>query len=55
MNPTNWSNEEWDDYEDYLMSLSKEEFDIEIKMLESLGEAKKSGKNLVVNESFYIM
>ena len=55
MNPKGWSNEDWDDYEEYLQNLSANELEIELKLLHSLGKAKREGKNIVPNETFYKM
>jgi hypothetical protein len=55
MNPKGWSDEDWDDYEEFLQSLNEEELENELKMLKSLGKAKKEGKNIVPNETFYKM
>ena len=55
MNPKGWSDEDWDDYEEYLQNLSAKEIEIELKLLHSLGKAKKEGKNIVPNETFYKM
>ena len=44
MNPKGWNNEDWDDYEEYLQNLSAKELEIELKLLETLGKAKKEGK-----------
>jgi hypothetical protein len=35
--------EQWQEYEDYLLSLTEEELKIELKWLESVGKAKKRG------------
>jgi hypothetical protein len=55
MTPEKWNDEDWDDFEEYLKNLSAKDLKNELKFLESLGKAKKSGKNIVMNESFYIM
>lgn len=55
MNPKGWSNEDWDDYEEYLQNLSAKELEIELKLLKTLGEAKKEGKIIVPSETFYKM
>jgi len=55
MNPKGWNDEDWDDYEEYLQSLSAKELEIELKLLETLGKAKKEGKIIVPSETFYIM
>jgi hypothetical protein len=55
MNPKGWSDEDWDDYEEYLQNLSAKEIEIELKLLNSLLKSKKDGKNIVPNETFYKM
>ncbi len=55
MNPKGWSDEDWDEYEEYLLSLTAKELEIELKVLETLGKAKKEGKNIVPSETFYEM
>lgn len=37
------SQEEWEEYEEYLHGLTDEEFDTEMKWLDSIGKAKKRG------------
>jgi hypothetical protein len=53
--PNNWSDEDWYEFEEYLSGLSCQEFENELKFMESLGEAKKSGKNVVVIDHQYDM
>lgn len=55
MNPKGWSDEDWDDYKEFLQNLSAQELENELKMLKTLGKAKKEGKNIVPNETFYKM
>lgn len=55
MNPKGWNDEDWDDYEEYLQNLSAKELENELKLLQALGKAKKQGKNIVSNETFYKM
>jgi hypothetical protein len=50
-----WNDEDWDDYEEYLETLTCQELENELKFLESLGKAKKEGKTIVVNDSLYEM
>ena len=52
---SSWTDEEWDDFEDYLMCLSDEEYEIEMKWIESIANAKMEGKTIVENESNYLM
>ena len=54
-NPKGWSDNDWDDYEEYLQSLPPIQLKNELKSLELLGKAKANGKNIVVNNSYYIM
>lgn len=49
------SQEEWEDYEDYLQELTQEELKVELQWLSSIGEAKKRGSFIVPNESYYDM
>jgi hypothetical protein len=37
------SNEEWEDYEEYLETLSQSELEIELEWLKSVGIAKQRG------------
>lgn len=53
--PKHWNDEDWDDYEEYLSSLSCQELEIELQLLKSLGKAKKMGKIIVPNDSLYKM
>jgi hypothetical protein len=55
MNPKGWSDEDWDDYEEFLQNLSAEELEIELKLLETLGKAKKDGKFIIPSNTFYEM
>jgi hypothetical protein len=47
--------EEWQEYEEYLEELTDEELKIELQWLESIGQAKKRGSTIVPNESYYDM
>ena len=49
------SQEEWEEYEEYLQELTDEELKIELQWLASVGEAKKRGCFIVPNESYYDM
>ena len=49
------SQEEWEEYEEYLQELTDEELNIELQWLASVGEAKKRGSFIVPNESYYEM
>jgi hypothetical protein len=53
--PKDWSDEDWDDYEEYLSGLNCQELEIELQLLKSLGKAKKMGKIIVPNDSLYKM
>jgi hypothetical protein len=46
---------EFDEYFEYLEELSDADLQKELIWLEEIGKAKKSGKNFVINESFYEM
>jgi hypothetical protein len=46
--------EEWEDYQDYLMELTDEELLIELKWLETVGKAKKRGSTVASVENFTI-
>ena len=48
------TNEEWEDYEDYLAELTAEELKIELQWLESVGKAKKRGSVVSSVENFTI-
>lgn len=47
--------EEWEEYADYLDELSSEELKIEMEWLKSIGEAKKRGSTVVQYDSYYDM
>jgi hypothetical protein len=49
------SQEEWEEYQDYLNELTDDEFEIEMKWLQSIGEAKQRGSTVVQNNSYYDM
>ena len=49
------SNEEMQDYEQYLAELTEDELKIELQWLESIGQAKKRGSTVVQNNSYYDM
>jgi hypothetical protein len=53
--PESWSDEDWYDFEEYLQGLDCQEFKDELKFMEMLGKAKKSGKNVVVIDHYYDM
>ena len=55
MNPKGWNDEDWDDYEEYLQNLSAEELESELKLLKTLGKAKKDGKFIIPSNTFYEM
>lgn len=49
------TNEEWEEYQEYLNELSDDEFQIEMQWLQSIGEAKQRGSTVVPNNSYYDM
>ena len=53
--PSGWTEEEWNDFEDYLECLSDEEYALEIKWIESVAQVKMEGKNISTIESYYLM
>ena len=53
--PKGWTNEEWQDFQEYFESLTCQEQEIELKSLVALGKAKKLGKNVVAIEQYYEM
>ena len=46
--------DEWEEYEDYLFELTDEELKIELQWLESIGKAKKRGSVVSSVENFTI-
>jgi hypothetical protein len=50
----NWTKEEMREYEDYLDSLTEDEFEKELEFLRLIGNSKLEGKNLVPYESEYL-
>lgn len=46
------THEEWEEYSEYLDSLSDEEFNIEIEWLKSVGKAKQRGSFMSFEENF---
>lgn len=46
--------EEWEEYEDYLFGLTDEELKIELQWLESVGKAKQRGSVVSSVENFTI-
>jgi len=46
--------EEWEEYSEYLDSLSDEEFKIELQWLESVGKAKQRGSVVSSVDNFTI-
>jgi hypothetical protein len=51
MNPKGWSDEDWDDYEEYLQNLSAEELEIELQWLKSVGIAKERGSTVAFTQT----
>jgi hypothetical protein len=48
------TSEEWNDYRDYLSDLTQEELEVELKWLESVGQAKKRGSVVSCIENYTI-
>jgi hypothetical protein len=48
------TSEEWEDYRDYLSDLTQEELEVELKWLESVGQAKKRGSVVSCIENYTI-
>jgi hypothetical protein len=48
------TSEEWEDYKDYLSDLTQEELEIELKWLDSVGQAKKRGSVVSCIENYTI-
>jgi len=48
------TSEEWDDYRDYLSDLTQEELEVELKWLDSVGQAKKRGSVVSCIENYTI-
>jgi hypothetical protein len=48
------TSEEWEDYKDYLSDLTQEELEVELKWLESVGQAKKRGSVVSCIENYTI-
>ena len=48
------TSEEWKDYRDYLSDLTQEELEVELKWLESVGQAKKRGSAVSCIENYTI-
>ena len=48
------TNEEWEEYAEYLDELTDEEFEIELKWLESIGKAKQRGSIVSSVENYTI-
>lgn len=46
--------EEWEEYAEYLDALTDEEFNIEIEWLKSIGKAKQRGSVVSIIENFTI-
>ena len=50
----NISEEDWQEYKDYLMDLTNEELKVELKWLESVGKAKQRGSVVTSVENYTI-
>jgi hypothetical protein len=48
------THEEWEEYSEYLDSLSDEEFNIEMEWLKSVGKAKQRGSFMSFEENYTI-
>jgi hypothetical protein len=48
------TSEEWDEYRDYLADLTQEELEVELKWLDSVGQAKKRGSVVSCIENYTI-
>jgi hypothetical protein len=48
------SKEDWQEYSEYLDTLTEEEFKIEIEWLTSIGKAKQRGSFISFDENFTI-
>lgn len=46
------SDDEWEEYAEYLDELTDEEFEIELKWLESIGRAKQRGSIVTSVENY---
>lgn len=46
--------EEWEEYEDYLFELTDDELKVELQWLESVGQAKKRGSVVTSMENYTI-
>lgn len=53
--PKGWTDEDWQEYEEYFSSLTCQEKEIELQSMIALGKAKKLGKNVVAIEQYYEM
>ena len=45
------TNEEWQEYEEYLTTLTESELEIELEWLKSVGIAKRRGSTVTSNQS----
>jgi hypothetical protein len=45
------SKEDWEDYEEYLETLSESELEIELEWLKSVGIAKRRGSTVTSNQT----
>lgn len=53
--PKGWTNEEWYEFQDYMSGLTCQEQEIQIQSMKALGEAKSSGKNVIIINQYYEM
>ena len=50
----NWTDEQVEDLENYLATLTEDELKLELQYIEMIGQAKKSGKILVLDDGDYL-
>ena len=51
--PNGWDAAEWFEYQDYLSSLTPEEYEGELAFIKTAAECKRQGKNFVAYTSQY--
>jgi hypothetical protein len=51
--PKGWDVEEWFEYQEYLDSLTPQQFKEELKFIEAAADCKRRGKNFVEYTSVY--
>jgi hypothetical protein len=50
----NWTDEQVEDLENYLATLTEDELKLELQYIEMIGQAKKNGKILVLDDGDYL-